>query len=112
MFAVQEMVDHPFETKSDSFYFVDSKLVMHNKADYAYNGWFLTDNIHLSFLKECGFYRKTSSLIITFFIKTFLCLFIYDGDRREKNFTTKSFDFHQGQSEQMWFHTIAVEKQQ
>ncbi|XP_031574236.1 protein unc-119 homolog B-like [Actinia tenebrosa] len=35
---VQEMIDHPFETKSDSFYFVDSKLVMHNKADYAYNG--------------------------------------------------------------------------
>lgn len=35
---VQEMVDHPFETKSDSFYFVDGKLIMHNKADYAYDG--------------------------------------------------------------------------
>ncbi|KXJ27853.1 protein unc-119 homolog B [Exaiptasia diaphana] len=35
---VQEMIDHPFETKSDSFYFVDNKLIMHNKADYAYNG--------------------------------------------------------------------------
>ena len=31
------MVDHPYETRSDSFYFVDDKLVMHNKADYAYD---------------------------------------------------------------------------
>jgi GMP-PDE, delta subunit len=28
------MIDHPYETKSDSFYFVDNKLVMHNKASY------------------------------------------------------------------------------
>lgn len=35
---VQEMVNHPFETKSDSFYFVDGNLIMHNKADYAYDG--------------------------------------------------------------------------
>ena len=35
-FAVREMVENPFLTKSDSFYFVDDKLVMHNKADYAY----------------------------------------------------------------------------
>ena len=34
--TVQELVEHPYETKSDSFYFVDNKLVMHNKADYAY----------------------------------------------------------------------------
>lgn len=27
-----------YETRSDSFYFVDNKLIMHNKADYAYNG--------------------------------------------------------------------------
>lgn len=33
-----EMVANPFETRSDSFYFVDDKLIMHNKADYAYNG--------------------------------------------------------------------------
>lgn len=33
-----EMIAHPFETRSDSFYFVDDKLIMHNKADYAYNG--------------------------------------------------------------------------
>ena len=32
------MIDHPFETKSDSFYFVEGKLIMHNKADYAYDG--------------------------------------------------------------------------
>ena len=38
-FAVQEMIDAPFETKSDSFYFVDDKLIMHNKAEYAYDGW-------------------------------------------------------------------------
>lgn len=35
---MQEMIDSPFDTKSDSFYFVDNKLIMHNKADYAYNG--------------------------------------------------------------------------
>lgn len=36
--TVDEMIDHPFETKSDSFYFVEDRLIMHNKADYAYNG--------------------------------------------------------------------------
>lgn len=36
--AVREMILHPYETQSDSFYFVDNKLVMHNKADYSYNG--------------------------------------------------------------------------
>ncbi|EFN85602.1 protein unc-119 homolog isoform X1 [Harpegnathos saltator] len=35
---VSEMIANPFETRSDSFYFVDNQLVMHNKADYAYNG--------------------------------------------------------------------------
>ncbi|XP_058829214.1 protein unc-119 homolog [Topomyia yanbarensis] len=35
---VNEMILNPFETRSDSFYFVDNCLVMHNKADYAYNG--------------------------------------------------------------------------
>lgn len=32
-----EMVRSPFETRSDSFYFVDNKLVMHNQAEYAYD---------------------------------------------------------------------------
>lgn len=36
--AVSEMIANPFETRSDSFYFVDDCLVMHNKADYAYDG--------------------------------------------------------------------------
>lgn len=35
---IQEMVDCPYDTRSDSFYFVEDKLIMHNKADYAYNG--------------------------------------------------------------------------
>ena len=33
----QELIDHPYQTKSDSFYFVGGVLVMHNRADYAYN---------------------------------------------------------------------------
>nr|CAG4651314.1 EOG090X0D9B [Simocephalus serrulatus]SVE94490.1 EOG090X0D9B [Simocephalus serrulatus] len=36
--AMDEMIKHPFETRSDSFYFVENRLIMHNKADYAYNG--------------------------------------------------------------------------
>ncbi|XP_043924830.1 protein unc-119 homolog B [Protopterus annectens] len=36
--VIQQMVEHPYETRSDSFYFVDNRLIMHNKADYAYNG--------------------------------------------------------------------------
>lgn len=32
----QEMIRNPWETKSDSFYFVDGKLIMHNKAEYNY----------------------------------------------------------------------------
>jgi len=36
--SVREMIQHPYETQSDSFYFVDNKLVMHNKADYSYCG--------------------------------------------------------------------------
>ena len=38
--SVHEMIASPYETRSDSFYFVDDCLVMHNKADYAYNGGF------------------------------------------------------------------------
>lgn len=34
--AVDDMVAHPYETTSDSFYFVDNKLIMHNKAYYRY----------------------------------------------------------------------------
>lgn len=35
---MREMIENPYETQSDSFYFVDNKLVMHNKADYSYSG--------------------------------------------------------------------------
>lgn len=34
--SVEEMINNPYETKSDSFYFVNSVLIMHNKAEYAY----------------------------------------------------------------------------
>jgi hypothetical protein len=30
------MIAHPYETASDSFYFVGEELVMHNKAEYKY----------------------------------------------------------------------------
>lgn len=33
----KDMVDHPYETKSDSFYFVDNQLIMHKKATYAFD---------------------------------------------------------------------------
>ena len=32
-----EIIAHPWETKSDSFYFVENKLIMHNKALYNYS---------------------------------------------------------------------------
>ena len=32
----EEMIKCPFETLSDSFYFVEGKLVMHNKAAYSF----------------------------------------------------------------------------
>ena len=33
---MQELIDNPWETKSDSFYFADGTLIMHNKAEYNY----------------------------------------------------------------------------
>ena len=41
------MIQSPFETVSDSFYFVEGKLVMHNKAAYSY-ALFDWSNSHLS----------------------------------------------------------------
>ena len=32
----QQMIDEPWHTRSDSFYFVEDKLIMHNKAIYNY----------------------------------------------------------------------------
>jgi hypothetical protein len=34
LYLVNEIIDNPYETKSDSFYFVNDKLIMHNKASY------------------------------------------------------------------------------
>lgn len=34
----RQMAACPYETRSDSFYFVEDRLIMHNKADYAYTG--------------------------------------------------------------------------
>ena len=33
----EEMINAPWETKSDSFYFVENRLIMHNKAEYNYS---------------------------------------------------------------------------
>lgn len=33
---LEDMINNPYETKSDSFYFVNNKLIMHNKASYKY----------------------------------------------------------------------------
>ena len=33
---IEQMIANPHETRSDSFYFVDDKLIMHNKAAYEY----------------------------------------------------------------------------
>ncbi|XP_071357605.1 protein unc-119 homolog B-A [Trachinotus anak] len=35
--TVQEMISNPFETRSDSFYFVNNKLIMHHKAEYSFS---------------------------------------------------------------------------
>lgn len=32
----QEIIQNPYETRSDSFYFVGEQLIMHNKAEYSY----------------------------------------------------------------------------
>lgn len=37
--TIKEMIDSPYETKSDSFYFVDNELIMHNKAEYNYSSF-------------------------------------------------------------------------
>ncbi|XP_061079360.1 protein unc-119 homolog B [Conger conger] len=36
-FTVKEMIANPFETKSDSFYFANNKLIMHHKAEYSFS---------------------------------------------------------------------------
>ena len=34
---MKEMIEDPFGTKSDSFYFVGDKLIMHTKAEYDFS---------------------------------------------------------------------------
>eukprot|EP00798_Chlamydomonas_sp_ICE-L_P017947 gene17947-24350_t len=33
---IKEYIESPYDHKSDSFYFVDDKLIMHNKAEFRY----------------------------------------------------------------------------
>mmetsp|Transcript_37288 Transcript_37288/g.116604 ORF Transcript_37288/g.116604 Transcript_37288/m.116604 type:complete len:234 (-) Transcript_37288:585-1286(-) len=33
---IEDMINHPYETRSDSFYFANDTLIMHNKASYKY----------------------------------------------------------------------------
>ncbi|XP_057201470.1 protein unc-119 homolog A [Triplophysa rosa] len=38
--TVEEMITHPFETRSDSFYFANNTLILHHKAKYSFSqGW-------------------------------------------------------------------------
>ncbi|XP_034151463.1 protein unc-119 homolog [Esox lucius] len=34
---VGEMISNPFETRTDSFYFANNRLIMHNKAEYSFS---------------------------------------------------------------------------
>ena len=33
---IKDMIDNPYETRSDSFYFVNDEMIMHNKSEYSY----------------------------------------------------------------------------
>lgn len=33
----QDMIESPWETKSDTYFFVDNKLIIHNRAEYNYS---------------------------------------------------------------------------
>nr|XP_021329969.1 protein unc-119 homolog B [Danio rerio] len=35
--TIEEMINHPFETRSDSFYFANNTLIMHHKAEYSFS---------------------------------------------------------------------------
>ena len=53
MTIVNEMIENPYQTRSDSFYFVDDVLVMHNKASYKVPNLTIAVNLGL-FLIERG----------------------------------------------------------
>ncbi len=54
---MKEMIANPFETRSDSFYFVENKLIMHTKAEYDFS-W--VDCILCIYLCQI---KQTSSVI-------------------------------------------------
>ena len=66
------MIENPFETKSDSFYFVNGSLIMHNKASYKVNStWLRCDKSRKFFFKEImlmSFFDKNSIFKIIRFI--------------------------------------------
>lgn len=35
---IEDMINSPWETVSDSFYFVGDRLIMHTKAEFSYGG--------------------------------------------------------------------------
>ena len=35
----KQMIENPYETRSDSFFFAEGQLIVHNKASYSYNKW-------------------------------------------------------------------------
>uniref|UniRef100_A0A673GZX2 Protein unc-119 homolog B-B-like n=1 Tax=Sinocyclocheilus rhinocerous TaxID=307959 RepID=A0A673GZX2_9TELE len=35
--TIEDMISHPFETRSDSFYFANNTLIMHHKAEYSFS---------------------------------------------------------------------------
>ena len=34
---MQEIIDNPWEVKSDSFFFAEGRLIIHNRAEYDYS---------------------------------------------------------------------------
>ena len=34
---IEDMIENPYETVSDSYFFLDGKLIVHNKAAYNYS---------------------------------------------------------------------------
>jgi len=53
------MIENPYETKSDSFYFVNDKLIMHNKASYRVCYFFQNLEFFSSYLFFNSILKKT-----------------------------------------------------
>ena len=100
--TVNEMIANPFETRSDSFYFVDNSLVMHNKADYAYDGglgaWmaWLADPIHCSMLLHGLFFDQISVFWGQqhyFVVKFFPFSLIFNKNKKKQNWKWYLFNY-------------------